>query len=119
MLTRLEIAVADRRAFVTVTDLSQGLAEIRLIGPSSRSVLSKVCGLDFSAEAFPNLTAKQTSLAKTKQLLIRRDFGSLPAFTFAGAQSLSAYVWEVVMEAGKEFGILPIGASAMGVLERE
>lgn len=117
MLTRLEKAVADRSAFVTVTDLSQGLAEMRLIGPNSRSVLSKVCGLDFSAEAFPNLTAKQTSLAKTKQLLIRRDFGSLPAFTFSGAQSLSAYVWEVVLEAGQEFGIAPIGVAAMRVLE--
>jgi heterotetrameric sarcosine oxidase gamma subunit len=117
MVTRLENAVADRGAFVTVTDLSQGLAEMRLIGPNSRGVLSKVCGLDFGAQAFPNLTAKQTSLAKTRQLLIRRDFGSLPAFTFAGAQSLSAYVWEVVMEAGQEFGIVPIGVAAMRALE--
>jgi heterotetrameric sarcosine oxidase gamma subunit len=117
MVTRLEKAVADGGAFVTVTDLSQGLAEMRLIGPNSRSVLSKVCGLDFGADAFPNLTVKQTSLAKTRQLLIRRDFGSLPAFTFAGAQSLSAYVWEVVMEAGQEFGIVPIGVAAMRALE--
>lgn len=116
---RLEKAAADRNVFVTVTDLSQGLAEMRLIGPESRALLSKLCGLDFDAAAFPNMSARQTSLAKTKQLIIRRDFGSLPTFTFAGAQSLSAYVWEVVMETGQEFGIAPIGVAAMRILEED
>lgn len=115
---RLERAVADLKGFVTVTDLSQGLAEIRILGPRARDVLSRVSALDFSDAAFPNLTAKSTRLAKTRQLIIRRDFGPLPAFTFAGAQSLSAYVWEVVMETGREFGIAPIGVAAMRELEK-
>ena len=115
---RLEAVIADNQWFVTVTDLTHGLAEMRVIGPNSRSLLSKVCALNFHPDAFPNLTAKQSGLAKTKQLTIRRDFGDLPAFTFAGAQSLGAYVWEVVMEAGREFGIVPIGVAALAVLEK-
>ncbi|MGQ0602170.1 MAG: sarcosine oxidase subunit gamma family protein [Anaerolineales bacterium] len=115
-----QIQASARKAalFVTVTDLSQGLADIRLLGPRAREVLSKLCALDFAPDKFTDQTIKQTSLAKTKQILLRRDFGALPAFQIIGAQSLAAYVWEVVMESGKEFGIVPIGVAAMRELEQ-
>ncbi len=103
---------------VTVTDLSDGLAELTLLGPASRSVLSKVSGLDFRPDAFPIRTARQTSLAKTRQLIIRRDLGDLPAYLIVGARSLSAYVWDVIMEAGHEFGIVPAGVETLRRLEK-
>ena len=61
-------------------------------------------------------TAKQSSLAKTTQLIIRRDIGELPAFSIIGAQSLGPYVWDTVMEAGREFGLVPIGLSVLDML---
>jgi len=103
--------------FVTVTDITHGRTEIRAIGPASRKLLSKVCGLDFHASAFPNGGAKQSSLAKTTQLIIRRDIGELPAFSIIGARSLGAYVWETIMDAGREFGLAPIGWAAVGALD--
>jgi heterotetrameric sarcosine oxidase gamma subunit len=115
---RLEAVIAANALFVTVTDQTQGLADLRLIGPASNAVLNKLCGLDFRPEAFLNWAARQTSLAKTKQLILRRDFGPLPAYTVIGAQSLSAYVWEAMMQAGREFGIEAIGLEALKELER-
>jgi heterotetrameric sarcosine oxidase gamma subunit len=115
---RLEAVIAASALFVTVADQTQGLADLRLIGPASAAVLSKLCGLDFRPEAFPDQAARQTSLAKTKQLILRRDFGPLPAYTVIGAQSLSAYVWEAMMQAGHEFGIAAIGLEALRELER-
>ena len=88
-----------------------------MIGPASQELLSKVCGLDFHPSVFPNETAKQSSLAKTTQLIIRRDIGKLPAFSIIGAQSLGPYVWDTPMEAGREFGIVPIGRAALAALE--
>ncbi len=114
---RLEAVIAAGALFVTVTDQTQGLADLRLLGPASRAVLSKLCGLNFHPEAFPNRAARQTSLAKTKQLILRRDFGSLPAYTIIGAQSLSAYVWEAIMQAGREFGMVAVGLKALRELE--
>ena len=64
----------------------------------------------------PNETAKQSSLAKTTQLIIRRDIGELPAFSIIGAQSLGPYVWDTMIEAGREFGLVPIGRAALDVL---
>ncbi|MBI4771542.1 MAG: aminomethyl transferase family protein, partial [Chloroflexi bacterium] len=115
---RLEAAIAETKFFVTVTDLTHGMAEIRIVGPASRDVLSKVCGLDFHPDKFPDLTARPSSLAKTRQLIIRRDLGGLPAFSLIGAQSLGAYVWDTIMHAGQEHGIVPIGVAALEALEK-
>ena len=102
--------------FVTVTDITHGRAEIRVIGPNSQALLSKLCGLDFHSSAFPNETAKQSSFAKTTQLISRRDIGELPTFSIIGTQSLGPYVWDTMMEAGKEFGLVPIGRAALAAL---
>ncbi|MCE2395882.1 aminomethyltransferase family protein [Candidatus Poribacteria bacterium] len=114
---KLTTTLKASEQFGTVTDITHGRAEIRVIGPASQELLSKVCGLDFHPSVFPNETAKQSSLAKTTQLIIRRDIGKLPAFSIIGAQSLGPYVWDTLMEAGREFGIVPIGRAALAALE--
>lgn len=116
---KLATALKASEQFVTVTDITHGRAEIRVIGPHSQELLSKVCGLDFHPSAFPNETAKQSSLAKTTQLIIRCDIGELPAFSIIGVQSLGPYVWDTMMEAGREFGVVPIGRAALAVLADE
>jgi heterotetrameric sarcosine oxidase gamma subunit len=116
---KLTTASAASEQFVTVTDITHGRAEIRVIGPDSRELLSKLCGLDFHPSVFPNETAKQSSLAKTTQLIIRRDIGELSAFSIIGSQSLGPYVWDTMMEAGREFGVVPIGMAALAALEEE
>ncbi len=114
-LARLTAASAG--LLVTVTDMTHALADLRLIGPASANVLSMVCGLDFRDAAFPDMTAKYSSVARTRQLIARRDFGPLPAYTLAGDQSLAAYLWEILMEAGQEVGIKPVGVRALKALE--
>ncbi len=115
---KLTTASAASEQFVTITDITHGRAEIRVIGPAGQELLSKVCGLDFHPSAFPNETAKQSSLAKTTQLIIRCDIGELPAFSIIGVQSLGVYVWDTLMEAGREFGVVPIGTAALDVLTK-
>ena len=116
---KLTTASAASEQFVTVTDITHGRAEIRVIGPNSQALLSKVCGLDFHPSRFLNEAAKQSSLAKTTQLIIRRDIGELSAFSIIGSQSLGPYVWDTLMEAGREFGLVPIGRAALAALEGE
>ncbi len=113
---KLTTASAASEQFVTGTDITHGRAEIRVIGPNSQELLSKLCGLDFHSSAFPNETAKQSSLAKTTQLIIRRDIGELPTFSIIGTQSLGPYVWDTMMEAGREFELVPIGRAALAAL---
>lgn len=114
---QLEAAIAQLGVFVTVTDLTHGLADLCLIGPASALVLSQLCGLDFREAAFPHLAGQHSSVAKTRQLIRRRDFGPLPSYSLAGDPSSAAYLWEALTAAGAEHGLRPVGVQALGALE--
>jgi heterotetrameric sarcosine oxidase gamma subunit len=109
-------AAAARPDLVTVTDVTHGLACLELVGPRAVDVMTRVCGLDFSPAAFPSLAARQSSVAKTRQLIIYRDRG-LPSYLLFGARSLAAYVWGVLLDAGRPFGLKPVGMEALSTLE--
>jgi heterotetrameric sarcosine oxidase gamma subunit len=115
-LTRFTEARDTQPGLVTVTDLTHGLAAIGLLGPRARDVLSRLCALDVSDEAFPNETARATSVAKTRQVVVRSDVRGVTAFTLVGARSLAAYLWAALLETGREFEITPLGAAAVEAL---
>ena len=83
---------------LTVTDITHGRGVLRAQGPDTARMLSKVCGLDFSEGAFPDYHAAQSSLAKVKALIIRRDEDNLPTFLIVSDRSLTAYVSDVVSD---------------------
>jgi heterotetrameric sarcosine oxidase gamma subunit len=103
----------DSPGLITVTDMTYGQAELWLIGPKSVAVLSRICGLDFHDSHFPNGAAKQASAAKTNQIIIRRDLGEVPAYMLIGPRSLAAYLWNSIMKAGQDLGILPVTTSTL------
>jgi heterotetrameric sarcosine oxidase gamma subunit len=116
-LKSVTASVQEAGLFVTVTNVTHGRSEIRVIGPASRALMRKVCGLDFYSEAFPDGAARQSSVAKTTQLVIRRDIGPLTAFSIIGARSLGAYLWDILLESGQELGVVPVGRAALQALE--
>jgi heterotetrameric sarcosine oxidase gamma subunit len=101
---------------ISVTDVTHGHAEILLIGPQSAALLGRLCGLDFHDTQFPDWTAKQSSVAKTPQLIIRRDIGDLPAYSLVGDRSFGVYLWETAVSAGRDLSLAPLGQSALDVL---
>lgn len=101
---------------LTITDVTHGRFELRLVGPAAPTLLSKVCGLDFDPTVFSADQARETSVAKTHQLLIRVDAGKLPAYRLLGGRALGAYVWDTLMVAGRDLGIAPIGHAALQTL---
>lgn len=102
----------ETSAFVTVTDVTHGQAELWVLGPQARALLARVCGLDFGPKRFPNIGVRVGSVAKTRQIIRRQDAGELAAFALTGDRSLGAYVWRTILEAGADLGIQPIGATA-------
>jgi len=119
-LTALEAAAQESAGQVTVTDVTHGRSEVHLIGPNAADLLSRLCGLDFYPAHFPDGTAKQSRVAKTNQIIIRRDLPSirggappLPSYALIGGRSLAAYLWETILEAGRDLSVTPIGRSAL------
>ena len=110
---------SDSLDLITVTDVTHGNAELWLIGPKSAELLSRLCGLDFHDSQFPDGAAKQSSVAKTTQLIIRRDITAqaglqtVLAYILIGGRSLAVYLWQTILETGQDLGIQPIGTAAL------
>lgn len=105
-----------RGLFVTVINRTSGLAGLVVVGPVSQDVLSKLCALPLSPVDFPNYCMAQSSLAKVHTILVRNDMGSLPAFELYFERVYGEYVWTSVVDAGHEFGIVPLGWGAKDLL---
>jgi heterotetrameric sarcosine oxidase gamma subunit len=109
---RVEEKRAVDELFLTVVDRTSGLAGLAVVGPAGRDVLSKLCALPLNARDFPNQRAATSSLAKAHTIIVRNDVEALPVFELYVERPYGEYVWMCVMEAGREFGIIPLGWGA-------
>ena len=114
-----ELSQAAQKAggLVTVTDMTHGRSQLLVIGPQAAVLLSRLCGLDFHDNQFPNLSARQSSVAKTRQLILRHDMGNLPAYALLGSRSLAAYLWNTTLEAGRDLSLIPVGQETIDRLK--
>ena len=103
----LDEQFAQANIFAHATDLTHGTATLRLIGPDAPELLSKICGLDFHDRVFPTMRVAQTSAAKIKTLIARCDDGPLPVYFLHVSRPFGQYFWDIVWDAGQEFGIVP------------
>ena len=101
-LTRLQST--STATLFTLTDITHGRSILLVVGVRAVDVLAKVCGLDFSEKAFPDMRAAQTILAKVRALIIRADADQIPAYQLIVDRSLTGYIWEIVYDAAQEFG---------------
>ena len=108
LVERLRAVAASEGGFVTVTDVTAGRAQIRVTGSVCRQLLPKLCGLDFAETAFADGCGKISGLAKTTQLILRCDCDGVLSFSIVGGRSLGAYVWETILQAGREWEIAPV-----------
>jgi aminomethyltransferase len=111
-IRRIEEKRAADDLFLTVVDRTSGLAGLAVVGPAGREVLSKLCALPLNDRDFPNQRVAQGSLAKAHAIIVRNDVEPLPAFELYVERPLGEYVWMCVMDAGCEFGIIPLGWGA-------
>jgi sarcosine oxidase subunit alpha len=117
----LTAAAKQSSELITVTDITHGRSQLLVIGPKAAELLSRLCGLDFYDGRFPNLSARQSSVAKTRQLILRQDMesqdiGTLPAYSLIGSRSLAAYLWQTTLESGRDLEITPIGQASIDMV---
>ena len=113
LVAKLEKAVGKGK-LVTVTETTNGNSNLRLVGPDSDDLLSRLCGLDLHDSVFPNGTAKISSVAKTRVTIVRDDVNGTLSYALIGARSLAAYLWETILEAGADLNVRPMGSAAFG-----
>ncbi len=111
LVAKLEKAIGKGK-LVTVTESTHGNGNLRLIGPDSDDLLSRLCGLDLHDSVFPNGTAKISSVAKTRVTIVRDDVNGTLSYSLIGSRSLAAYLWETILEAGADLNARPMGSAA-------
>jgi sarcosine oxidase subunit alpha len=107
----LQGLLAERRAGAAVvqSDVTSAQAGLCLVGQHVEDLLRRLTALDVSAAALPPGACAETGLAGVPALLIRPPGTTPPALHVLVGWDLAEYAWECVLEAGRGFGIQPLG----------
>ncbi len=103
-----------------LVNLTDAFGAINLAGPNSRAVLQKTTDADLSNEAFPFMGYREFLLAgKIPARVMRLGFVGELSYEIHMPASMMAAVWNLLLDAGNEFGIRPFGLEAQNCLRLE
>jgi len=102
---------------VTITEVTDQVGALRLQGPKSRVILNKVCAKSLDKLKFFRLI--ETKLAGVPVTISRTGYtGDLGYEIWMDAGS-ALRVWDALIEAGRDYGIVPCGILAMDMARVE
>jgi aminomethyltransferase len=102
---------------VRLTNESDDTALVAIQGPDAQKVASKLTRTNL--EAIPYYAHESGVFAGRKALIARTGYTGEDAFEIYVAYADAVAVWDAVMEAGREFGIVPVGLGARDTLRLE
>jgi aminomethyltransferase len=104
----------------TVENLSDDFTQIAIQGPKAVNLLEKLTDADLSAVKFYWVT-RGTVCGLKDTLIARTGYTGEDGFEIyiPSDEATSARVWNEILEAGKEFGVVPCGLGARNTLRLE
>ena len=103
-----------------LVNLTDAMGVINLSGPKARKVLAKVVDIDLSNEAFPFAGYREFTIAGTIPVrAMRLGFVGELSYELHVPSSYMQALWDMLKEAGAEFGIRNFGVEAQNVLRME
>ena len=104
---------------VRLKPITTQLGVMVLAGPKSRQLLQKLTDTDLSNEAFPWLSGKPISVGHCSAHALRVNFVGELGWEFHHPIEQQNALFDLLMDAGQEFGIRPYGIKAMGAMSIE
>jgi sarcosine oxidase subunit alpha len=106
---------------VQMVSVSEQWAQFSIAGPRSRDLLRKLVDekFDLSDKAFPYMAAKELTVGGVTARLFRLSFSGEMAYELAVPARYGDAAIRAIMAAGEEFGIVPYGTEALGVMRIE
>jgi glycine cleavage system aminomethyltransferase T/glycine/D-amino acid oxidase-like deaminating enzyme len=102
-----------------VTDVTSAYGQLNVQGPNSRALLQKLTSADLSNAAFPFRTAREIDMGFARVLCIRITYvGELGYELYIPAEQ-ATHVYDRIVEAGREFGLVHAGLKALSSLRME
>ena len=102
-----------------VTNVTSAFAAINVAGPRARDTLSKLADIDLSPTASRYMRSARARIAGVPTLLLRIGFVGETGWELHFPAEYGEHVWDSLMDAGEEFGIMPFGLEAQRILRLE
>jgi sarcosine oxidase subunit alpha len=103
-----------------MVNLTDAFGAINLAGPHARDVLEKITDADVSNQGFPFMGYREFKLINGVQVrALRVGFVGELSYELHIPASLTADVWDMLLEAGQDLGIAIFGLEAQNVLRME
>jgi heterotetrameric sarcosine oxidase gamma subunit len=106
-------------AHATVTDVTSGFGQLNIQGPWSRELLQRLTSEDLSNEAFPFRTAREIDMGLARVLCIRITYVGELGYELHIPSEHATHVYDLLVEAGKDFDLKHAGLKALGSLRME
>jgi len=107
----------DAHAFVT--NVTSVYSVLNIQGPKSRDLLSRVTNADMSNEAFPFLTLQEIDIGYALVLALRVTYVGELGWELYIPTEFSLHVFDTLVEAGKDVGLVFAGLQALETLRLE
>jgi 4-methylaminobutanoate oxidase (formaldehyde-forming) len=104
---------------VAVTDVTSAWSVLSVQGPKSRDLLARVTDADLSSQAFPFLTSREIDIGYARVIAKRLTFIGELGWELHIPSEFVQNVFDVLMEAGGEFGLRMAGYHALEHLRCE
>jgi sarcosine oxidase subunit alpha len=105
---------------VHVNNVTTQWGNLTLSGPKARRVMEKLnCGIELSAEKFTHMQYREGLIGGVSVRVLRASFTGDVTFEIGVPARYTESLWDIVYEAGKEFGITPYGVEALEVMRTE
>ena len=104
---------------VYTANVTEQYAQVAVAGPKARALLEKLGGMDVGAEALPFMTFADGTLAGLPVRVYRISFSGELSYEIAVPASYGAELWDKLVAAGADLGVMPYGTEAMHVMRAE
>jgi sarcosine oxidase subunit alpha len=104
---------------VYTANVTEQYAQVGVAGPNSRKVIEKLTEDDISADALTFMGWKEITVAGIPARVFRISFAGELSFELSVPASHGRALWDALMEAGAEYGVMPYGTEAMHVMRAE
>ena len=104
---------------VYVANVTEQFAQVAVAGPNARKVLEKLTDDDISADGLSFMGYKDITVAGIRARAYRISFTGELSFELAVPAGQGRALWDALIEAGTEFGVMPYGTEAMHAMRAE
>lgn len=102
-----------------VTNCVSGTAYLSIQGPRSREALVTLTDADLGSEALPYFSMTNATVAEVPCVVSRTGYSGELGYELYYPRDYSEHMWDAVLAAGADFGVVPAGLGALRTVRME